>query len=281
MALIRAGFPWGNVGEMLAAARRAFELEAGRESMWRVTVHVQLGYALFLAGRLDEAPLSLVRATELAPLTEQWLNAFGARSLLAWVALYQDDLKEAERWAREALEVAESHGLSRSPFAGHAYSTLGAVLARHGNLEEADRLLTRGLEQQRELGQSLLRATGLFALAPVRRARGFPEEARAILAEARELVEECSDPGMLRDRLEEVARTLTPAYRRVSADSELTERELEVLRLLASGRSKRQVASVLFLSYNTIHSHTKSIYRKLRAYSRREAFERARALGLI
>jgi LuxR family transcriptional regulator, maltose regulon positive regulatory protein len=61
----------------------------------------------------------------------------------------------------------------------------------------------------------------------------------------------------------------------------LTERELEVLRLLAEGRTKREVAATLFLSYSTIHSHTKSIYRKLDGSSRDEVLEHARGLGLI
>jgi LuxR family maltose regulon positive regulatory protein len=38
---------------------------------------------------------------------------------------------------------------------------------------------------------------------------------------------------------------------------------------------------VLFLSYNTIHSHTKSIYQKLRVSSRPAAIERARELGAL
>src|SRR4029450_6791056 len=42
-ALLRAGFPWGDVGEMLAAARRAFELEGHRESMGRGAGHVRAG----------------------------------------------------------------------------------------------------------------------------------------------------------------------------------------------------------------------------------------------
>jgi ATP/maltotriose-dependent transcriptional regulator MalT len=281
VSLIRAGFPWGDVGEMLAAARNAFQLEAQGESMWRVTVHVQLGYALVLAGEFDEAPLYLERAIVLAPLTEQWLNAFAARSLLAWCALHRGEIEQAVRWAREGLEVAESHGLSESPLSGMAYTTMGAALAGQGELEEADRLITRGLEQQRDLGQALLRAAGLLALAPVRRSLGAPEEAREILAEARELIEACVDPGMLRQELEEVARSLTPAYRRISADSDLTEREVEVLKLLAEGLPKREVAKSLFLSYNTIHSHTKSIYRKLRVYSRAEAIDRGKELGLL
>jgi DNA-binding NarL/FixJ family response regulator len=61
----------------------------------------------------------------------------------------------------------------------------------------------------------------------------------------------------------------------------LTERELEVLRLLDKGLSKREIAKTLYLSFNTVHSHTKSIYQKLTAFSRDEAIRRAREEGLL
>ena len=97
---------------MLAAARRAFELEGQRDSMWRVTVHVQLGWALALAGRSDEARPLLERGAALAPRTEQWLNAVGAYCLLAFLDLEAGDLASAERRARRAVGVVESHGLA-------------------------------------------------------------------------------------------------------------------------------------------------------------------------
>ena len=78
-----------------------------------------------------------------------------------------------------------------------------------------------------------------------------------------------------------MARRLTTAHARASPGSLLTERELEVLRLLAEGLSKREIAATLFVSYSTIHSHTKSIYRKLDGTSRDEVLEQARELGLI
>jgi LuxR family maltose regulon positive regulatory protein len=106
-------------------------------------------------------------------------------------------------------------------------------------------------------------------------------EARGLVEDARALIEGSANPGMLYERLEEVARTLTPAHRRIEGDSELTEREVEVLRYLAEGLAKRDIGKVLFLSYNTIHSHTKSIYQKLRVSSRQAAIERARELGAL
>jgi ATP/maltotriose-dependent transcriptional regulator MalT len=57
--------------------------------------------------------------------------------------------------------------------------------------------------------------------------------------------------------------------------------ELTVLRLLATDLSARQIAEELFLSPNTVRSHTRSIYRKLGVSSREQAVARATALGLI
>ena len=100
-----------------------------------------------------------------------------------------------------------------------------------------------------------------------------------MLEEARKLLATCPDPGVLSARLVEVARALTPAHRRIDGDSDLTERELEVLRYLAEGLSQREIGKELFLSFNTIHSHTKSIYQKLRVSSRQDAIARAQELG--
>jgi LuxR family maltose regulon positive regulatory protein len=61
----------------------------------------------------------------------------------------------------------------------------------------------------------------------------------------------------------------------------LSERELEVLRLLASGKSNRRIASELFVSVGTVKTHTNNLYRKLGARSRTQAVARARELDLI
>ena len=58
----------------------------------------------------------------------------------------------------------------------------------------------------------------------------------------------------------------------------LTERELEVLRMLPSRLTLREIADELFISINTLKFHLKVIYRKLGCNSRAEAAETARAL---
>ena len=62
---------------------------------------------------------------------------------------------------------------------------------------------------------------------------------------------------------------------------ELSERELTVLRLLSSQLSLRQIGNELYVSLNTIKTHTRNIYGKLRVGSREQAVARARELGLL
>jgi two-component system response regulator DesR len=62
---------------------------------------------------------------------------------------------------------------------------------------------------------------------------------------------------------------------------ELSEREREVLQLMASGATNREIAGSLFLSPNTIKEHTSGLFRKLDARNRTEAVRRAERLGLL
>ncbi len=68
---------------------------------------------------------------------------------------------------------------------------------------------------------------------------------------------------------------------RAQASLGITEREYEVLRLLAAGRSNKEIAARLKLSPNTVKTHIARLYEKLEAARRTEAILRARELGLI
>lgn len=64
-------------------------------------------------------------------------------------------------------------------------------------------------------------------------------------------------------------------------DDPLSERELEVLTLLASGRTNGEIARDLFVALGTVKSHVNNVYRKLGAANRAEAVTRARELRLL
>jgi len=61
----------------------------------------------------------------------------------------------------------------------------------------------------------------------------------------------------------------------------ISERELEVLDLLAAGRSNKQIARQLEISPNTVKTHVARLFEKLEVQRRTEAIGRARELGLV
>jgi LuxR family maltose regulon positive regulatory protein len=61
----------------------------------------------------------------------------------------------------------------------------------------------------------------------------------------------------------------------------LSERELEVLALIAAGNSNREIAAKLFVSTGTVKTHINRLYRKLGARSRTQAIARAREMDLL
>ena len=106
------------------------------------------------------------------------------------------------------------------------------------------------------------------------------------MLEARELLSSAPEPGTLVPRLVAQAEgrlrlVLHASGARSVVTDELTPREQAVLLLLPSGLSAREIGSELGISRDTIKTHTKSIYRKLGASSRRDAVARARELDLL
>ncbi len=92
-------------------------------------------------------------------------------------------------------------------------------------------------------------------------------------------------PHQLRPGGDHQADATPPRRRAVAAPpglaEPLTDRELEVLRLLAAGRSNQRIAHDLFVALDTVKKHVTHVLGKLGAANRTEAAARARQLGLI
>jgi LuxR family transcriptional regulator, maltose regulon positive regulatory protein len=208
---------------------------------------------------------------------------------LSNVALHEGRLEEAEARAREARELVERFQLHRVPQATLVPIALGRVLAERGELEEAQEELEYAHSARRRLSPDLSpwpTLIGLLALASVLAARGDQAEARTILAEARTILEPFSDdagifPELLERQEERTLRTTIKRRNGSLNDGKLTQRELDVLRLLVGELSTRQMARGLYLAPNTVRTHIKSIYRKLEVSSRKEAVEEAYSRKLL
>jgi DNA-binding NarL/FixJ family response regulator len=92
-----------------------------------------------------------------------------------------------------------------------------------------------------------------------------------ILVPARRLAELLALRGRVNRDLEVRRRTIEA----------ITTRELETLRLMASGRDNAAIARELHIAYTTVRSHVRSVVAKLEAHSRLEAVVKAAELGMI
>ena len=229
------------------------------------------------------------------------------------------DLDEAERWAHEHQLSASDEMPYLREFEHVVLAEL--LLSRHrtsgdaGALADADRLL-RGLLDAAEAGGRLgtvIEVLVLQAIAAQQRGDGsgaYDASAHAVRLAAPEgqvrafsrngvallpIVEALAEGPDASPHAGVVLRACRPPVTVVEAEGTsasasaptggltepLSARELDVLRLLASDLDGPDIARHLFVSLNTVRTHTKSIYTKLGVNSRRAAVRRGRELGLL
>jgi LuxR family maltose regulon positive regulatory protein len=265
----------GSVASALEHGTRAATLE-GPDSPWYPVATWVLGWAHYCNDELDLAERRFRETVTLGPPSEQWLVTTASVAQLSMIAGLRGLREDQQRLAEEAFAMAREHGLLDSIEAGEVPTAKGLALAARGRYDEALAYLEKGLMLRRMWGQPLDPADGLIALGAVTAAAGDRAAAAAHFDEAEALLGTCEDPGVLPQRLAAARRTSQR-----QGDSELSERELAVLRLLSGGSSEREIGQQLYVSFNTVHSHVKSIYRKLGVSSRADALERARDELLI
>ena len=282
-AILRATFGYGGVQSALEAAQRAAELEPGENSPWAALVRFTLGSGLYLSGEISRARKPLEEALSLTEDGQRLVRVV-TLSFLSFVAVDEGHPQEAESLALAAQALVEGLPPQGIPQTTLAPIALGRALAELGELEEAEKELENGLFARRRLPGLSPWPTliGLLALAPVRAARGDRVGGRAVLAEARTILEDFPDAGMFPELLERQERKLRARKpREGQLNGELTERELDVLRLLGGELSSRQMALSLYVATSTVRTQIKSIYRKLGVSSRSSAVEEAHARGLL
>jgi LuxR family maltose regulon positive regulatory protein len=193
------------------------------------------------------------------------------------------------------------------------YLVLARILILRGELEEAVNLVERLIERAQAGGRITRQIEMCLVLALAVKELGDTDKAMTILSKGLSLAESRGHirlfvnegPPMARLLHEALSLEIAPDYvRRLLAafpDAEpleqvertgaqaptsdlvepLSERELEVLALIAQGLTNREIASRLFLSLNTVKAHTRNIYGKLSVHSRTQATARSQALGIL
>lgn len=229
--------------------------------------------------------------------------------------LRQGRLDQAQAWARERgispetevryLDEYDHLTLARVRLAEGAFAGISTLLERLLALAEMQKrtgsvieiLVTQALAHQAQSNRpgalaALEHALGLAE--PEGYLRLFVDEGepmRLLLLDFRSNIEK--QPGGRSHPLWNYAERLLPAFdqpaqkqavvRRGNSErlEPLSERELEVLRLIAEGRSNAEIGQRLYLALSTVKGHNLRIFNKLQVQNRTEAVARARELGLL
>jgi LuxR family maltose regulon positive regulatory protein len=208
------------------------------------------------------------------------------RGQLALIGADRGDWRACAAHIDAGFELVRARGLEEYWQCSLVHAASGRLLQHDRRLSEACSELERAVALARRGVGRVELAYVLVTLAELLCEIGERGAARELVLEARARLTSAPDPGTLVPRLVAQAErrlrlVLRESGTRSVVTDELTPREHAVLLLLPSGLSAREIGSELGISRDTIKTHTKSIYRKLGAPSRRDAVARAREQGLL
>jgi ATP/maltotriose-dependent transcriptional regulator MalT len=275
----------GDLGACRAAGHVAVD-GADEPSPWDAVTYTWFGASQFWLGERTEGLATLHEALKRcsADFRPPWIACL---SILGLAHHLQGDDAAADSFAGEALALSAREGLNEySRLTTAAHIAHAGSLTGRGEPDEARRELQRVVDGA-HLGSGPVEIAHAFvALSTAAEAAGDLVAARSFLDDATQVVRVCADPGpVITEVLSRTGSTLDDAPRRSRPPRtmmfDLTEREMSVLRLLVSDLSQREIAAQLYISFNTVKTHSKTIFRKLAVGSREAAVARARELNLI
>ncbi len=261
-------------------------------------------------GKPADASNSMEIAVQLAGRSQaqRYIHLIAAFQARLWLA--QGELSRAQQWTRQKMESSSEQGLATPLQAAFEDLTLARVLWSEDRFEEAQRIADRSIQdaETRNWPGILIEALALRALLTSQQA-GRALQARELLLRALTLSlpgqykrtyldfglpmerllqsVEAADPSLktYRNRLLGGFRATEPGHKpdvdQAGLIEKLSDRELEILQLIAAGLTNSQIAKKLYLTVNTIRAHSRHIFGKLDSHSRTEAVARARELGLL
>jgi LuxR family maltose regulon positive regulatory protein len=253
---------------------------------------IVLGWVHLDEGRLGEAERALLHGLELAgyganpyPVALACLALFRLREIqgrpeeaLAYLARLEQAWPDVTFCARGLAAVHElqaaSHDLA-APVAARAWAGSFAASLRGSEMPAF------GVGP---LGAAQIYYTASLAWARCEIAAGNPHAARAYLQRQTALAQARGLAGRLAELTAlaaEGASSAAPPRPATQTGEQLSDRELEVLRLMARGATNQQIAGELVITVGTVKSHINHILGKLAARNRTEAVARARRIGLL
>ncbi|WP_228845404.1 LuxR C-terminal-related transcriptional regulator [Phototrophicus methaneseepsis] len=285
IAAIRAMLagPRQDIETMLTQSNRALELLHPDNTSMRGLVLWTKGLAHQHRGELDAARAVY---TEIVSTSQASGNTMMLVAALTCLGQLQEGNNQLNLAQQSYQRVLEQVGDPPWTTACEAYLGLGRVSYAWGELDQAEKHLQQGLALGLQIENVVTPIECCLLLAEIQIARGNLDGAKTSLVECERLIEQRGFTHKLDDMRIVQARLQTWQGKGHTSSAQpliepLSDRELEVLRLVANGFSNREISKRLFLALDTIKGHNRRIYAKLGVSRRTEAVARARQLGIL
>jgi len=192
-------------------------------------------------GEYDEAYVVLLEVLEMLKTSDNYYGAVATLQQIVAIYTKLEKTEEGITLCEDMLQYMKAHQWDKMPPSGVVNLVLADLQADLGQFDDARRNL--------EIGQRIVK----------------PIESPQILIHIKRVEEKLGNTTTLTQPLVEP----------------LSERELEVLQLVAQGLTNREISERLYLALDTIKGHNRRVYGKLGVHNRTEAVARARELGLL
>ncbi|MBZ0304524.1 MAG: LuxR C-terminal-related transcriptional regulator, partial [Anaerolineae bacterium] len=279
-------------------------------SVWRVRFCKAQARMKQISGDFDRA-LDLLDEAERLFYISPVPNIWPIPAMKAYIWIKQGQINRALSWAQDQGLSLDSDVTYSNEYELMTLARLHITLAENGNIESTLRDLSHLIERLLDVAKTDKRMGSVIEIS-ILQARlhwtlGNREHALTSLQQALQFAEPEGyvrifvDEGLSMKAMlsEALAQEIFPSYSQEllrafegAFGSEpspisqplldpLSDRELEILRLVAEGLSNREVSERLFVALDTVKGHNRNIYQKLQVKRRTEAVARARELGLI
>lgn len=302
-------YEWNDLATAADHARRGLDSarRSGLERYWSLLPILQ-ARVLWAQGELAQAQAVLDQAAAFAKeLSDSrfladvqayqarlWLSEGDLPAATRWLASHHLSLRDPLRYEHQAevltgvrIVLTQARSNPESPDLGQVGQLLERLSAaaedagRFGDVIEMLGLQALTRHVQRDVGRAVERLCRALSLAePEGYVRTFLDEGAPMAALLALVAARGRGGDYARRLLAASGRALEPALT-PSPATVLSDREQDVLRLLAGGHTAEEIAAALIISAHTTRTHIKRIYTKLDAHNRVQVVERARALRLL
>lgn len=275
----------GNPDQAIELAHYSLEMLPKDDLSVRCVVAFVLGGVYYLQQDFENALSAMQEASQFGEQAGNIHLAVAALNAVAELLKLQGNLGETEKILYQAMHLGSGPSGKPLPITAGVHINFAELRLAQKDFEGARQYALTGLDMAEKIVNAEGQILCYLILAQVAHFEGKTVEAQSTLEKAKSLAVTTQLPPGREEQISACEKIiLTTSVSEIGQSSlidPLSEREVEVLKLLADGLSNQEIAEKLIISLGTVKAHSSNIYRKLDVRNRAQAVMVAREMNLL